>query len=60
MSRTIILLMDSFGIGYAHDAKVYGDEGAKVTLGAPASAVTPGQSAVFYDGDTVAFGGIIE
>ena len=32
MSRTIILLMDSFGIGYAHDAKTYGDEGAD-TLG---------------------------
>ena len=32
MSRTIILLMDSFGIGYAHDAKAYGDEGAD-TLG---------------------------
>ena len=28
MSRTIILLMDSFGIGYAHDAIAYGDEGA--------------------------------
>ena len=32
MSRTIILLMDSFGIGYAYDAKAYGDEGAD-TLG---------------------------
>ena len=32
MSRTIILLMDSFGIGYAHDAASYGDEGAD-TLG---------------------------
>ena len=32
MSRTIILLMDSFGIGYAHDAVSYGDEGAD-TLG---------------------------
>ncbi|MGM9583883.1 MAG: phosphopentomutase [Phascolarctobacterium sp.] len=30
--RTIILLMDSFGIGYAHDAAKYGDEGAD-TLG---------------------------
>ena len=26
--RTIILLMDSFGIGYAHDAEKYGDKGA--------------------------------
>ena len=24
--RTIILLMDSFGIGYAHDAEKYGDK----------------------------------
>lgn len=30
--RTIILLMDSFGIGYAHDAAKYGDKGAD-TLG---------------------------
>ena len=32
MSRTIILLMDSFGIGYAYDAEKYGDKGAD-TLG---------------------------
>lgn len=32
MLRTIILLMDSFGIGYAHDAEKYGDKGAD-TLG---------------------------
>ncbi len=32
MSRTIILLLDSFGIGYAHDAAAFGDEGAD-TLG---------------------------
>ncbi len=32
MARTIILLLDSFGIGYASDAAVYGDEGAD-TLG---------------------------
>lgn len=32
MARTIILLMDSFGIGYAHDAAAFGDEGAD-TLG---------------------------
>lgn len=31
-----------------------------VSLDAPVSAVTPGQSAVFYDGDRVAFGGFIE
>lgn len=28
MSRTIILLMDSFGIGAAHDSASYGDKGA--------------------------------
>ncbi len=32
MPRTIILLMDSFGIGAAHDAAAYGDQGAD-TLG---------------------------
>ncbi len=32
MARTIILLMDSFGIGYARDAAAFGDEGAD-TLG---------------------------
>lgn len=32
MARTIILLLDSFGIGYAHDADAYGDKGAD-TLG---------------------------
>ncbi len=32
MARTIILLLDSFGIGYAHDAAAFGDEGAD-TLG---------------------------
>ncbi len=32
MPRTVILLMDSFGIGYAHDAAAYGDVGAD-TLG---------------------------
>ncbi len=32
MARTIILLMDSFGIGYARDAAAFGDKGAD-TLG---------------------------
>ncbi len=32
MARTIILLLDSFGIGYARDAEAYGDKGAD-TLG---------------------------
>ncbi len=35
-------------------------EGITVTFAAPQMAVTPGQSAVFYDGDTVLGGGIIE
>lgn len=32
MARSIILLLDSFGIGYAHDAEKFGDQGAD-TLG---------------------------
>ena len=32
MARTVILLLDSFGIGYARDAAAYGDKGAD-TLG---------------------------
>lgn len=42
-------------------ATVSFDDGhVSVLLDDPASAVTPGQSAVFYDGDRVAFGGFIE
>ena len=33
---------------------------ARVRFRSPARAVTPGQSAVFYDGDTLLFGGFIE
>lgn len=32
MARVIITLLDSFGIGYAHDAAAFGDEGSD-TLG---------------------------
>ena len=35
-------------------------ECARVQLDNSAPAVTPGQSAVFYEGDRVAFGGFIE
>jgi tRNA-specific 2-thiouridylase len=37
-----------------------GDDQIKVMFHAPVSAVTPGQSAVFYQGDTCLGGGIIE
>lgn len=36
------------------------DRRAKVSLSVPARSVTAGQSAVFYDGDTLAFGGFID
>jgi tRNA-specific 2-thiouridylase len=37
-----------------------GDGRVKVSFDAPQRAITPGQSVVFYDGDTVVGGGIIE
>ena len=36
------------------------ENGVRVLLDTPASAVAPGQSAVYYEGDRVAFGGFIE
>ncbi len=38
----------------------FGRDDLFVSLDAPVPCVTPGQSAVFYDGDRVAFGGFIE
>jgi tRNA-specific 2-thiouridylase len=37
-----------------------GDDRVKVTFDEPQRAITPGQSVVFYDGDYVVGGGIIE
>lgn len=38
---------------------IFDGDHAKVTFDKPVRAVTPGQSAVFYDGDDLLFGGII-
>ncbi len=38
----------------------YGEDKVKVTFDEPVRAITPGQSVVFYQGDTVVGGGIIE
>jgi tRNA-specific 2-thiouridylase len=36
------------------------NDGVKVTFSEPHSAITPGQSAVFYDGEVVLGGGVID
>jgi tRNA-specific 2-thiouridylase len=52
-------------IRYAHQAapavvELVGDDGVRVQFDEPQFAVTPGQAAVFYDGDTVVGGGWID
>lgn len=51
-------------IRYQHTARKAavkpGDDRLRVTFDTPQLAITPGQSAVFYDGDTVLAGGIID
>jgi tRNA-specific 2-thiouridylase len=44
----------------AASARLIGERSVEIVMDAPASAVTPGQAAVFYDGDTVLFGGWID
>ena len=40
--------------------KYLGDGCAQLVLDTPARSVTPGQSAVFYDGDELVFGGLVD
>jgi len=42
------------------DVEILNDKEARVTLKDIVTAIPPGQSAVFYDGDTVIGGGIIK
>lgn len=44
----------------AAEVIMIGDDRAKVVFDEPQRAVTPGQAVVFYDGDTVLGGGIVE
>ena len=42
------------------DVKRVGEDRLEVHFEAPVRAVTPGQAAVFYDGDVIACGGTID
>ena len=49
MKRTFIMVLDSFGIGAAHDAHKFGDEGSN-TLGHIADACARGEADIVVKG----------
>lgn len=58
--EAVVKIRYAHGGAHAVVAPLPGGGGARVRFEEPLGAVTPGQGAVFYDGDTVLGGGLIE